>query len=349
MKNSYSKSDPVRILIGIAAFMIVVAGIRSVAPIINQLLLAIIIALTLSPLITWLMSKGRSHTTSVIITVLVAVIGGLALAGMFGVALAGLIKQLPQYTSQFTELKASFEQYLNDMRIDSSIVMGAAPDPSEIVNISTQILSSISSALGTTLIVLVIAALMLAEAPQLTQTLVSLSPGATNFMQKAYKIRTEVMRYLSMLGLMNLMIAAGNTIVFFILGVDYAIVWGVLSFFLAFVPYVGFILYAVAPMLVLLIEAGWIKAIILIGLLFAINFVVDNVIKPIFMKGGFNISFLVIMLSFIFWGYIFGAIGFILAVPLTMTAKILLLDEEPDVDVRLPGEEDYDSRKVGNV
>lgn len=336
--SSSAKPDAVKLLVGMAAFIIVVAGIRSIAPLIDQLLLATIIALTLSPLLTWITAKVHSHITGVVITVLVAVIGGLALAGMFGVALAGLIKRLPQYSSEFTNLKVSFEQYLNSKGIDSTALMGATPDPSQLVGIGTQVLGSISSALGTTLIVLVIAALMLAEAPTLTKDFISRSQGASDFMKKIYKIRSEVMRYLSMLGLMNLMIAAGNTIAFFILGVDYAIVWGVLSFFLSFVPYVGFILYAIPPALLVLMESGWIKALILIALLFGINFIVDNVVKPIFMKGGFDMSFLLIVLSFIFWGYIFGALGFILAVPLTMTAKILLFDEDVDVEVRLPGD-----------
>jgi predicted PurR-regulated permease PerM len=332
------KPDVVRILVGIAAFIIVVAGIRSVSSIIDQVLLATIIALTLSPLLAWITAKVKSHTAAVVITVLVALIGGLVIAGMFGVALAGLIRNLPQYTTEFTNLKTSFEQYLNSKGIDSTVVMGATPDPSKLLSIGTQLLGSISSALGTTAIVLVIAALMLAEAPTLTKYVEGRGKGASHFMQKIYKIRIEVMRYISMLGLMNLMIAAGNTIAFFILGVDYAIVWGVLSFFLAFVPYAGFVLYAIPPALLLLMEAGWIKAIIVIALLFGINFVVDNVVKPIFMKGGFNISFLLIVLSFIFWGYIFGGLGFILAVPLTMTAKILLFDEDADVEVTLPGD-----------
>lgn len=333
-----SKPDVVRILVGIAAFIIVVAGIRSIASIIDQILLAILIALTLSPLLAWITAKVKSHITAVVITVLLAVIGGLMLAGTFGVALAGLIKRLPQYTSEFTNLKVTFEQFLNDKGIDSTMVMGATPDPAQLLSIGTLLLGSISSALGTTVIVLVIAALMLAEAPTLTKNIESHSQGASDFMEKIYKIRVEVMRYLSMLGILNFMIAAGNTIAFFILGVDYAIVWGVLSFFLAFVPYVGFVLYAIPPALLLGMEAGWIKAIIVVALLFGINFIVDNVVKPIFMKGGFNLSFLVIVLSFIFWGYIFGGLGFILAVPLTMTAKILLFDEDPDIEIKLPGE-----------
>jgi len=337
--SSSAKTDFVRVLVGIAAFIIVVAGIRSIAPLIDQILLATIIALTLNPLASWIMLKVKSYTTAVVITVLIAVVGGLVLAGMFGVALAGLISKLPQYSTEFTKLKVSFEQYLNDKGIDSTVVMGATPDPNQLVSMGTQVLGSISSALGTTAIVLVIAALMLAEAPALKKDFMTRSPGSSDFVGKMYKIRDEVMRYLSMLGLMNLMIAAGNTIAFFILGVDYAIVWGVLSFFLAFVPYVGFVLYAIPPALLVLMGGGWIKALILIALLFGINFIVDNVVKPIFMKGGFNISFLLIVLSFIFWGYIFGALGFILAVPLTMTAKILLFDEDVDVDVRLPGEE----------
>jgi predicted PurR-regulated permease PerM len=314
-QSSLSKSNEVKVLVGMAAFVIIVAGIRSISTIIDQLLMAIIVALTFSPLLLWITSKGKSHTTAVAITLSVAVVGVLGIAGMFGVALTGLIKRMPEYATQFTDLKASFEQYLDGKGIDSTIVMGATPDPSELLGFGEQFLASISSAMGATLIVLVIAVLMLAEAPALTKMFVLRNEYASTFMIKIHKVRTEVMRYLAMLGLMNLMIAAGNTIVFFALGTDYAIVWGVLSFFLAFVPYVGFLLYAILPALLVLMEKGWISALILIGLLFVINFIVDNIVKPLFMKGGFHISLLLIVLSFIFWGYILGALGFILAVP----------------------------------
>ncbi|MEO5674537.1 MAG: AI-2E family transporter, partial [Chitinophagales bacterium] len=307
MKKQNPKDDSRHILVGLAAFIIVVAGVRAVAPLLDQVLLAIIIALTLSPLLRWITAKGGSHTMAVVITILVAVIGGLLLAGMFGVALAGLIKNLPAYTSEFSRLKLNFEDYLLSKGIDSSVIMGATPDPSALVGIGTQMLASISAALGTFLIVLVIAALMLAEGPMVMEELTNHKNISSDFMEKIYKIRIEVMRYLSLLSLMNLMIAAGNTVAFFIIGADYALVWGVLSFFFAFVPYIGFIIYAVPPALLVLMEKDWIPAIILVGVLFGINFVVDNVVKPFFLKGGFNISFLLIILSFIFWGYIFGA------------------------------------------
>jgi len=103
--------------------------------------------------------------------------------------------------------------------------------------------------------------------------------------------------------------------------VQYAVVWGVLSFFLNFVPQVGIILSWVPPALIALVSHGWTRALLVVAAYTLINFVIDNLIKPRFMATGLNISFLAIMLSLLFWGWVLGPAGAILSVPLTLAVR----------------------------
>jgi predicted PurR-regulated permease PerM len=118
--------------------------------------------------------------------------------------------------------------------------------------------------------------------------------------------------------------AALNTIALLILGVDFAATWGVLFFFFNFIPVVGFLLGIVPPFLMALLDGGLQQAVGVLISWWVLNVLFDNVIRPKFLKKGFDVSILTIMLSLIFWSFVLGPLGAILGVPLTQSIKKLL-------------------------
>jgi len=109
-----------------------------------------------------------------------------------------------------------------------------------------------------------------------------------------------------------------------VVGVDYPVLWGVIAFFLNFVPNIGSIIAAIPALLLALVQLGpggtaWAA----LGYLLANN-LVGNVIEPRFMGKGLGLSSLVVFLSLVFWGWVLGTVGMFLSVPLTMTIKIAL-------------------------
>jgi len=113
-----------------------------------------------------------------------------------------------------------------------------------------------------------------------------------------------------------------------VVGVNYAVLWGLLAFFLNYVPNIGSIIAAIPAILLALIQLGFVKSIIVAGGFVVINLVVGNVIEPRFMGRGLGLSTLVVFLSLLFWGWVLGPVGMLLSVPLTMTAKIALDSRE---------------------
>ena len=108
------------------------------------------------------------------------------------------------------------------------------------------------------------------------------------------------------------------------MGVDYPLLWAVLAFALNYIPTIGSIIALIPPLLLTIIQLGFINAmIVLLGYL-VINTIMGNILEPKFMGKGLGLSTLVVFISLLFWGWVLGPIGMLLSVPLTITIKIAL-------------------------
>jgi predicted PurR-regulated permease PerM len=121
--------------------------------------------------------------------------------------------------------------------------------------------------------------------------------------------------------LLGLAAAILNYFVLVLLGVDHALLWGVLSFLLSFVPNIGFAISVIPPVLLALLEGGWVRALIVFAAYQLINIGIDNIIGPRVVAKQMQISALVSFLSVIFWAWVLGPMGAILAVPLTVLIR----------------------------
>ena len=127
-------------------------------------------------------------------------------------------------------------------------------------------------------------------------------------------------RFIGLNGLIGAIIAVIDLVIMLLLGTDAAVLWTVIAFLFAFVPF-GFLISLIPPFLITLLEQGVGRAALLFGLFFVVNFIGDNVIKPKVMGGGLGLSPLVIVLALLGWGVVLGPMGALLAIPLTLTLK----------------------------
>jgi predicted PurR-regulated permease PerM len=132
-----------------------------------------------------------------------------------------------------------------------------------------------------------------------------------------------VRRFVGLNGMIGAVIAVIDLGIMAMLGTDGAVLWAVICFLFAFVPF-GFMLSMIPPFILTMLEHGAGRALLLFGLFFAVNFIGDNVIKPKIMGEGLGLSPLLIVISLLVWGAVLGPMGALLAIPLTIAVKEIL-------------------------
>jgi predicted PurR-regulated permease PerM len=145
-----------------------------------------------------------------------------------------------------------------------------------------------------------------------------------------HDIEHQVRKYLMMKTLVNLMTATLVTLLLWLCGVDFPFVWGFLTFLAHFIPQVGAIVSVVLPAIFMLIQfdsTGW--AILVATLSMVVQFTMGNMVEPRLMGTSLDLSPLLVLLSLIFWGWLWGPWGMVLAVPITSTIKILCENVKP--------------------
>ncbi len=184
---------------------------------------------------------------------------------------------------------------------------------------------SFFSFLGNSIWVLLFMAFIMAGADGFSAKVISAfgEKEAATILEARKRINTAVQHYL---GLKTLISAITGGLVFIALvlfGVHFAMLWGVLAFMLNFIPNIGSLISVVPPVAITLFQTGSIgKAVAVACVLTGIQMVVGSVVEPKVMGDGLNLSPLVVLLSLLFWGWVWGIPGMLLSVPLTATLKI---------------------------
>ncbi len=124
--------------------------------------------------------------------------------------------------------------------------------------------------------------------------------------------------------MINLLVAAGSAIFLLVMRIDFALLWAVLIFFLSYIPNIGIVIACIPAVALALLQHGVISALVVVVGLTAINYIGDYALTPRLMSQGLGLSQFTVFFSFFIWAYIFGAVGGLLSVPLTLLVKLLL-------------------------
>jgi len=152
--------------------------------------------------------------------------------------------------------------------------------------------------------------------------------GHSESSQRFTKIRSEIQHYLGIKTVVSLTTGVAIGVAMAILGVDFPILWGGLAFLLNYIPNLGSILAAIPPVLLATVQLGPSQALVVAIVFVAVNVVLGNFVEPYFMGRRLGLSTLVVFLSLVFWGWVWGPVGMLLSVPLTMVVKIMLENTE---------------------
>lgn len=314
-----------RYLITAASFVVVVAGMKAATPILIPFILAIFIAIICAPLLYWLQRKKVPNALAVLIVVL-GILGLTTLTGYFvGSSINNFTRSLPAYLESLKGIQASVVAWLAGMDIQlNRQLLEEHFNPGVALQMSANMLTGLGGMATNMFMILLTVVFILLEAAGFRAKIQAAVADPKQTLGHFSEFTESVNRYLAIKTAVSLATGLVITIWLAILGVDYPVLWGLLAFFLNFVPNIGSIIAAIPAVLLALVQFGIGRTMVVAAGYLVVNILVGSIIEPKFMGQGLGLSTLVVFLSLIFWGWVLGPVGMLLSVPLTMIVKIAL-------------------------
>lgn len=379
-------------LVNLAAFIIVIAGIKAASDIFVPFILSIFVAVACGPFLFFLQKQGVPKALA-LLTVLISILGlGVGVGTFIGSSINDFTNKLPGYQADLTKRTELMINKVEDTALvkkltdlfkkeadnqeESDVPTDESPeepgteseprmeadtakppplpdlhpkptlqekkvaptDPARLVAESLANLFSPGSALrlvGNTLkglggvmtntfLILLTVAFILLEASSFPVKLQAILGKKADSLAPFQRFTVTMKRYIAIKTAISLTTGFLIAIGLSILGVDYAMLFGLIAFLLNYVPNIGSIIAAVPAVLLAIIQLSMWQAMFVAMLFMAINVIMGNILEPRLMGKGVGLSTLVVFLSLVFWGWVLGPVGMLLSVPLTMTVKIAL-------------------------
>lgn len=325
MTSTYSFTPPARALIVGAAFVIVIAGLHLAASVVAPFLLAVFIAVIATPPLRWLTNHGWSKWAALFIVGFVLADIGSLLALVSTGALDGFRESLPSYQERLTLLSQEFHGWMQRLGLEPEGVESPSMlDPAKTVAMIRSFLASVGGLFSSGVLILLTVIFILAEASSLPAKMRAAFDTTEETDARIALIFDSINRYMVIKSLTSLATALSVWVWLWFLGIDFAILWGIIAFLLNFVPFLGSFLMAVPAVLLALVQTD-IPTTLLVALGYlVINTVIGSILEPRIMGRGLGISTLAVFLSLLFWGLVLGTVGVFLSVPLTMAIKVAL-------------------------
>ncbi|HLF56229.1 MAG TPA: AI-2E family transporter [Thermoanaerobaculia bacterium] len=314
-----------RVLQGLAATVVLLAGLRLGAPILVPIAFALFLTILSLPFFRWLLRRGLPSMVASLVTVIL-IVAGLALFTVLALGSLGELRETgPLY---YRTLQERFT-YTSEWWSARGIVLeNWIPvrwrDPQVIAGVVGGTLRGALAVLSEITIVLLLLVFLLGEAAAFPGRLARLPRAVQETLRHFGTVSSELQRYLIIKTLMSsaVGVVAGGWLAF--LGVDFAVLWGIVAFGCHFIPNIGAVLAVGPPMLVALVQFDASQALAVAVGYFVIGLLLGNLIEPTLLGRQLGLSTLVVFLSLVVWGWLWGAVGMFLSVPLTMSLRILL-------------------------
>lgn len=330
MSESKNLSKTLRLLIGLACFGVAVLALQPFVSLFNSTFLALIIVLSVAPVLHWLKGKGLPNWLAFLLAMLAIIVVFVALVLFLAFSLGQLTEAVPQYVAQLNVAKDTLASRITSLGIDPAPFQTFLEliDPQKLINVVANLAAGLVGAISDVVLVVLIIAFLLVESFSLPARLQKLAPFGAERWERAAKFGSDTRRYVVITTYVGAVTGFGNAVLLLVLGVDFAVLWGVVAFLLSYIPVVGFWLALIPPFVLALLEFGLPTALIVLAGFVLINGSAENIVKPKLMGEGLDLAPSVVFLSLIFWTAILGPLGAILALPMTMAVKQLLLQAD---------------------
>jgi len=324
-----NSNKTLQLLLILASFTVIVAGMKAAESIIVPFLLAAFLAIITSPPFIWLQRKGVPKGLALLL-IIIAFLAALFLIGvLIGTSVNDFTSNLPFYQEKLKNQTQALVSWLVEKNfVKPDFQLTKVLNPAAVLNVVANTLNQLSSIFADGFLILFTVIFMSLEINTLPQKLKKVFKDPDKSLSQVNEIYQNINKYIGIKTLTSLGTGVLVYIFLLIVGVDYPLLWGVLAFVLNYIPTIGSILAVIPPLLLTLVQLGFVESLVVLAGYITINTIIGNILEPKFMGKGLGLSTLVVFLSLVFWGWVLGPIGMILSVPLTITIKIALDSSE---------------------
>jgi predicted PurR-regulated permease PerM len=299
------------------------AAIHFAAAVVIPVFVALIIALVVAPLHTALQRRGLAAWLSLVVLLL-----GLVACCVVGLvvlvySLGNVGDRLAFYATRWTAELEQLDAWLQSAGISSFSTAGLLP-PEAAASAFGVLMREMVGLASSVVVVVILTVFLLAEGKSFAERLrFSLGEQNPTFL-RLMRYGRDIGRYFALRAAVNAVTGSGVAIALFVLGVDFPLLWGIVTFFLSFIPYIGMFLASVPSVLLALAEFGPGRAIVVIIALTVVNALAENLLQPALMSRGLRLSPTFVFVSLLFWTFLLGGGGSFLAIPLSLGAVAML-------------------------
>ena len=324
-QNLTNSNKTLQVLLILASFTVIVAGMKAAESIIVPFLLAIFISIVASPPFFYLQKKGIPKAIALLIVILAFLFFIFLIGLLIGTSVNDFTSKVPVYQQKLQSQTQAVVIWLIEKKfIEPDFQLSNVFNPSSVLKMIGDTLNQVSGLFANGFLILLTVLFMMLEITSIPVKLKKVSSNPENSILRVQSVFQNINKYIAIKTWISLGTGLLVYFLLLIIGVDYPLLWAVLAFALNYIPTIGSIIALVPPVLLTIIQLGIIESLIVLVGYLVINTIMGNILEPKFMGKGLGLSTLVVFLSLIFWGWVLGPIGMLLSVPLTITIKIAL-------------------------
>lgn len=318
-------------IVGLAAVIVVIYGMQMAKVLLVPFLIAAFLALiTVRPMLWMQQKKGVPSIVAALIIVIVIMLILAVVGTILGSSIADFTAALPGYQARLDGIvDRVLDFFVKHLNADASMQnLGDMIDPGWAMGLVASILNSLKGVLTNTFLIIFTTIFILLEASSVDTKVEAAFGRSANSLERPRIFLQNLGRYLGIKTIVSFATGLCAGVLTWAIGLDFPLLWAMLAFLLNYIPTIGSIIAAVPAILLALVQLGPAEAgATAIGFA-AINVVFGNAIEPRLMGYGVGISPLIVFVGLVFWGWVFGPVGMLLSVPLTMTLKLALESDE---------------------
>ncbi len=330
--EEHRTAPPYFAVLVVAGLIVIGAGMQSLASVVAPLFLVITLVITVAPLRNILVKRGVPNVLAgaVVLVVIYALLG--LILGSVVFAVVQLVNQIPQYADALTQVVDSAAGLLGRFGLSTQELrdMAAGITPTSLAGPAQALLSGLSGGVTLLLFILAVTLFLSFESGIMPRRLAAIRRTRPQIADGMGEFANRVRRYWVVTTVFGLIVAVLDVIALMIIGVPLYLTWGVLAFVTNYIPNIGFVIGVIPPALIALLDGGPGTALAVLIVFTAVNVLVQSVIQPRFTGDAVGISASVAFVSLVFWTYVLGSLGALLAVPATLFLKAVLLDPWPE-------------------